>query len=283
MQTVLENLIATVFYAPDTKLFANLEETVTTGGTVGALVRALSPGIAKARQYGRVLQEQKVNALRSQAELKVIDRVMAVVAESPLKARDPSVFEQAVVAVTSDIQAAQTLYISAHDRQDYFRSQSLELLERAERTDGFNLRVGYALDATGVEAALAGEDDLAIPLSTFAADVPPIGPNIDALKNRSPLFAGRKVVFENRRILRHLRIAGRVARADLSCCTRKSRAFPIFYGSYSAAEKSMTFAISSHKFSSFVVSFYFDVIAHWRVLSFLNVNLVGRRCLRSLA
>ena len=38
---------------------------------------------------------------------------------------------------------------------------------------------------------------------------------MDTSKNLQPLLAGRKTVFENRRILRYLRIAGRVPRANL--------------------------------------------------------------------
>ena len=45
--------------------------------------------------------------------------------------------------------------------------------------------------------------------------------NLRTSQNLSPLLAGRKAVFENRRILRYLRIAGRVARANLKSCTRK--------------------------------------------------------------
>ena len=38
--------------------------------------------------------------------------------------------------------------------------------------------------------------------------------NMDTPLHLSPQLAGRKTVFENRRILRYLRIAGRVARAN---------------------------------------------------------------------
>ena len=168
IQVALENVVAGAFYDPNAEIFDGVQEAAETGGTVGFVSQALSRVIAKARQQGRILQKQNLNALRSQAELNALDRVMKEAAKSPLKARDPSVFEQAVAAVTSDVQGMQTLYIDAREARNYFQSQGLDL-DATEIKAILNLRAEH--DADG--------GDLAIPLSTFAAR---FGEHYDALR-----------------------------------------------------------------------------------------------------
>ena len=161
VQTTMGNLFARGLYDPNAPIFADVPESAEVGGAVGALAYTLLNGVAKARKLGREFQAQESNAARSQAEIRAVDEIMQGTADSALKTRAPSVFEQAVAAITDTQDARRTLYIDAREARDYFQSQGLDLMQVAEETDG--------LDAAEVEAALAGGGDLAIPLSTFAA------------------------------------------------------------------------------------------------------------------
>ena len=161
VQTVAGNLIARGLYEPDAPIFADVPESAEVGGAVGALAYTLLNGVAKARKLGREFQAQESNAARSLAEIRAVDEIMQGTADSALKTRAPSVFEQAVAAITDTQDARRTLYIDAREAREYFQSQGLDLMQVAEDTEG--------LDAAEVEAALAGGGDLAIPLSTFAA------------------------------------------------------------------------------------------------------------------
>ena len=181
VQTVAGNLLARGIYDPDAPIFADVPESAEVGGAVGALAYTLLNGVAKARQLGREFQAQESNAVRSQAEIRAVDEIMQGTADSALKTRAPSVFEQAVAAITDTQDARRTLYIDAREAREYLlnlraehdQSQGLDLMQVAEDTEG--------LDAAEVEAALAGGGDLAIPLSTFAAK---FDKHYDALRSK---------------------------------------------------------------------------------------------------